>query len=84
MRLASHHLKIETGRWSRLPREQRLCQCGQVQTEEHVILNCVLLNNARENSDLNFTNLRTISEFFEYDSFITAKFCKDVFDFFKV
>ena len=25
LRLMSHNLKIETGRWSRLPRESRLC-----------------------------------------------------------
>ena len=27
-RLSSHRLRIETGRWSRLPREQILCDCG--------------------------------------------------------
>ena len=40
--LSSHHLQIETGRWSRTQRENRTCRptCGQVQTEEHVLLNC--------------------------------------------
>ena len=27
-RTSSHRLKIETGRWSRIERERRLCQCG--------------------------------------------------------
>ena len=41
-RVSSHALAIETGRWNRrgrgrLPIEERLCTCGQVQTEEHVI-----------------------------------------------
>ena len=42
LRLSSHKLKIETGRWSRTPKELRLCDCGQVQTEEHVLLECPL------------------------------------------
>jgi hypothetical protein len=28
MRLSSHNLKIETGRWARIPRDLRTCQCG--------------------------------------------------------
>ena len=32
VRLSSHNLKIETGRWSRLPRENQTCTCGAVQT----------------------------------------------------
>ena len=42
IRLGSHYLKIETGRWSRIERARRLCQCGQIQTEEHVLLHCPL------------------------------------------
>ena len=41
LRLSSHRLRIETGRWSRLPKEERLCSCGMIQTEEHIVLNCV-------------------------------------------
>lgn len=40
MRLSSHYLRIETGRWSRIPRENRLCNCGQIQTEYHVLFEC--------------------------------------------
>ena len=40
-RLGSHQLKIETGRWSRTPRENRLCvTCGELGDEEHVLYNC--------------------------------------------
>ena len=37
LRLSSHRLAIETGHWNRIPREKRLCACGAIQTEEHVI-----------------------------------------------
>ena len=48
-RTSSHRLKIETGRWSRIPRERRMCQCGEgVQTEEHVLVGCVLTKGIRE------------------------------------
>ena len=39
MRLSSHRLRIETGRWSRIAIENRTCPCGEVLTEEHVLLN---------------------------------------------
>ena len=52
LRLSAHSLAIETGRWNRrgrgrLPIEERLCQCGFVQTEHHVIEVCVLSQNVR-------------------------------------
>ena len=40
-RLGSHSLKIETGRWNRTPRENRLCAtCGVVGDEKHAIYTC--------------------------------------------
>ena len=53
MRLSAHSLAIETGRWNRrgrgrLPIDQRLCQCGQVQTERHVIEECVMSQHLRD------------------------------------
>lgn len=44
-RLSGHSLAIETGRWNRrgrgrLPIEERLCECGLVQTERHVVEQC--------------------------------------------
>ena len=47
LRLSSHNLRVETGRWSRQPRERRLCQCGQVQDEKHVIEQCPLTERFR-------------------------------------
>ena len=43
LRLMSHSLKVETGRWSRIPREERRCDrcdAGGVQDEEHVLIAC--------------------------------------------
>ena len=48
-RTSSHRLRIETGRWSRTPRERRLCQCGEgVQSEEHVLRFCNLTEPIRQ------------------------------------
>ena len=47
LRLSSHYLHIETGRWSRIARENRLCQCGEVQTEHHVLIGCPLSETLR-------------------------------------
>ena len=53
LRLSSHSLAIETGRWNRrgrgrLPLDQRLCQCGQVQTERHVLEECAMSQHIRD------------------------------------
>jgi hypothetical protein len=40
LRLSSHNLEIERGRWSRKPREERLCSCGSVQDEQHMLDTC--------------------------------------------
>jgi hypothetical protein len=55
LRTGSHRLKIETGRWARLPRENRLCECGEVQDEIHVLEHCTLL--AEERINLSIPNI---------------------------
>ena len=63
IRLISHNLKIETGRWSRIPRERRVCQCDntQLQTEAHVLISCALTHNIRLRYPiLDFTNINTL------------------------
>ena len=68
-RLSSHRLKIETGRWSRIPREQRLCQCGEVQDERHVLQWCPLVADirSRTNTSVEFPdfliNVRSENDF---------------------
>ena len=41
-KLPTDELKIETGRWSRVPRDSRLCECQKLQTESHIIEDCIL------------------------------------------
>jgi hypothetical protein len=47
-RLSSHRLRIESGRWARLARHERLCRCGLVQDEEHVLCNCPFTQSLRD------------------------------------
>ena len=52
-RISSHSLAVETSRWNRrgrgrLPMEERLCSCGEVQTEAHVISICPLSQPIRD------------------------------------
>ena len=49
-RVSSHNLKIETGRWSRKERENRVCQCniGGIQDEFHALFRCEMTNDLRQ------------------------------------
>ena len=49
LRVMSHNLKVETGRWSRMSRINRVCQCDRrsVQDDKHVLLECPLSANVR-------------------------------------
>ena len=42
MRLSSHRLRVETGRWSGQARNARLCDCtlNEIQDERHVLTSC--------------------------------------------
>ena len=61
LRLISHSLKIETGRWSRIAREERLCGCGlAVETEEHVLLECAKTEDARRKFHVDTANVDNI------------------------
>ena len=60
-RLSSHRLKIETGRWSRMPRERRLCSCGEIQDELHVLIRCPLLDDVRRLfSEIHFDSINSV------------------------
>ena len=63
VRLMSHNLKVEAGRWSRTPTELRLCECSEntVQNEEHVLLTGPLSNVYRVRYNIwNFSSLNNL------------------------
>ena len=51
LRMSSHRLLIEAGRWTkprRTPRDQRLCTiCNKIEDEYHLLFECTLYNNER-------------------------------------
>ena len=58
LRLIAHSLKIETGRWTGMARENRLCSCQvTIQSEEHVLLHCMLTCNLRTDMNLKYNNI---------------------------
>ena len=76
LRLGSHSLKIETGRWSRIPREARLCMCGEVQDEVHVLLYCPITRPFREREPrLNFSSPQ---ELMNGEPVCLATYCRSV------
>ena len=52
LRGGTNRLRIETGRWKKIPVEQRTCQiclsCDQVEDEVHFLLDCGVYNVVRE------------------------------------
>ena len=74
IRLASHRLKIETGRWSRIPRERRLCTCGDIQDEQHVLLKCPLTEHVRTYYNVQCS---TMKDLMDLDPKIISEFIFD-------
>ena len=63
VRLMSHRLKSETGRWSRIPVEGRVCQCNRtsIQDESHVLLICSISAHLRtEFNMLSFVSMSSL------------------------
>ena len=61
--LMSHNLRIETGRWSRTPSQDRVCICdnARIQTEQHVLVECPLTEHLRDKySVLNYRNVNEL------------------------
>jgi hypothetical protein len=61
-RLPSHSLKVKTGCWARTPRERRLCECGLVQDEDHVVFECNKTKDIRDKYDISRNNYKDIGE----------------------
>ena len=79
LRLMSHNLRIETGRWSRIPRDHRVCLCNNtsVQNEHHVLLDCPLTIHCREKYiSLNYENVSDLLK----ENVETYELCNFIFD----
>jgi hypothetical protein len=78
-RLCSHYLRYETGRWARIAPENRICPCGSVQTDVHVLLRCELSRPQR--LLFNVPEYQELSQLFDlYDQAKICAFCKAVMD----
>ena len=67
-RTGSHNLLIETGRFNnpKIPRELRICMCGNdVQTLRHVLMDCNLILNA-ENFERFQNDFNSVDQFFQW------------------
>ena len=82
LRVGSHRLKIETGRWLRIPQEERLCPCGAIQTEEHVLCNCPLSEQIRAKfcTKLDYSSAENLMS---NDCFELYKYCFNIINFFQ-
>ena len=83
LRLMSHSLKIETGRWSRLPREDRICICNRdvVQDECHALLECPLSLHIRDRyNQLDFTSVENLLN----EKFYLLELCKYIHEVMKL
>ena len=69
-RLSSHNLKVETGRWGRINRENRTCSCttGGIQDEYHAVFRCDLTRNIRERYDIQSETLEELFDGMEEES----------------
>lgn len=82
-RVCGHSLAIETGRWNRrgrggLPVVERLCQCGLVQTERHVVEVCPLTAHLRTTY-----NVSVLEDLFT-DGFPHERVCKMLHEVLKI
>ena len=80
LRLGSHHLRVETGRWSRTPAEERVCHCGPyIQDEKHVLLECQFSSDFRRNMNVNYATLEELFNQTAERLPIIAEYCDLVF-----
>ena len=78
-RVSSHSLVVETGRWNRrgrgrLPMEERLCPCGEIQTEVHVVNNCPMSQIFRD--EYGFTDITDLMS----EKFSNEIVCKIIYN----
>ena len=71
LRLVSHDLMIEVGRRTNILIENRRCLCGEIETEEHILLYCIYYANIRNNHSIIIQSIETILSNKQYSNYIT-------------
>lgn len=78
LRTGSHWLRVETGRWQRLEREQRVCPhcaAGAVEDEMHMIFDCPKYDGVRQQFPALFSSGdRNLGSFLSQDPTAVAEF----------
>ena len=84
MRTGSHWLRIETGRWQKLERAQRICpNCGAaaVEDEAHVVFDCAMYAGLRQQFADLFTMVdRNLALFLSQDPVRVAQFVHQCYE----
>ena len=77
-RLGSHVLPIETGRWSRTARIDRLCQrCDELGDERHALFSCTAVDRGSLNLSESISEIWDSDDIFKlFKQFKEAKFLK--------
>lgn len=79
LRLMSHKLSVEMGRWHRTPANLRTCSCDNtaVQKEEHVLMSCPLSDDCRNRYQiLDFRNMNSLLN----ETVHVVELCRYVYD----
>lgn len=80
LRTGSHWLRVETGRWQRLERDQRVCphcDSAAIEDESHLVFDCPMYAGLRQQFAGLFTSgARKLSAFFSQDPVLVAEFIR--------
>ena len=81
-RLSNHNLKIETGRYKGIPRNERICDsCETLEDEQHAVFVCVRYNEIRQRYENLLNKMNDIKLLLNpsfVDCYETASLLKDI------
>ena len=83
IRMVSHSLQIELGRQKRppTPTDERLCVCGEIETEKHFIQHCNLYTHLRHKYEIDhdIELAHILNTNFTYDYITELHDCREIF-----
>jgi hypothetical protein len=77
-RLGSHRMHYETGRWARIPADQRMCLCGQVQNQGHFLLHCDRTSQLRDELNIQADISNDIFDWTLIDALTAFTYCHEI------